>query len=247
MNTTYYFSHDGNARNDSKILELRAEHGWLGYGVYWGLIEMMFEHSDTKLKHKDIKIIAMFNNVDITVLSDVINTCITAQLFESDGEFFWSHGLLNRKGVFMDSIKQKSEAGKAGMAKRWGNRPNNTLDNAVITPIQHRNNDVITADNKERKVNKVNKEKKDIQKEKVEPLKTAYGIFNNVLLTDDEYDKLKNKYGIKRMESEIENLSTYMKSHNKEYASHYATILCWDRKNGKDEQADKPKDDRPFI
>jgi hypothetical protein len=29
-----YFSHDANARHDEKILELRAELGWEGYGTF---------------------------------------------------------------------------------------------------------------------------------------------------------------------------------------------------------------------
>ena len=40
---TYYFSHDYNARNDQRILQLRFKFGWEGYGIYWALLETMAE------------------------------------------------------------------------------------------------------------------------------------------------------------------------------------------------------------
>jgi uncharacterized protein YdaU (DUF1376 family) len=126
----YYFSHDSNARQDEKILMLRAEHSWEGYGIYWALIEMMFESGDTALHHNKIKGIAVSYNIDITLLQQVINTCIAEQLFTSDNEKFWSESLIRRKLKFQESKEKKSEAGKKGMAKRYGKQQN---ANGVIT------------------------------------------------------------------------------------------------------------------
>jgi hypothetical protein len=126
----YYFSHDANARQDEKILMLRAEHGWEGYGIYWALVEMMFESSDTALNHNKIKGIAVSYNIDITLLQSVINTCLTEELFTGDDDKFWSESLKRRKSKYHDTKSKKSEAGKKGMAKRWGEAKN---DNTVIT------------------------------------------------------------------------------------------------------------------
>ena len=96
----YYFSHDANARNDEKVLMLRAEHGMEGYGIYWALLEMMFESTDTTLSHDKLRGLSVSYNVDITLLESVINTCISERLFVSDGDKFWSESLLRRKGKF---------------------------------------------------------------------------------------------------------------------------------------------------
>jgi hypothetical protein len=141
MKEAYYFSHDANARQDEKILMLRAEHGWQGYGIFWALVEMMFESSDTSLHHNKIKGIAVSYNIDITVLESVINTCITEELFVSDGESFWSDSLIKRKSKYKELKEKKSEAGRKGMSKRWGNQQK---DNTVITD----DNTVITENNK---------------------------------------------------------------------------------------------------
>lgn len=59
--------------------------------------------------------------------------------------------------------------------------------------------------------------------------KNIYGEFKNVLLTDEEYEKVKSN----GWESLIEELSAYMDSTGKKYKSHYATITAWARRRGK--------------
>lgn len=70
--------------------------------------------------------------------------------------------------------------------------------------------------------------------------KDKYGEFQNVLLTEEEYKKLKEKFP-KDYSERIDNLSIYMRSKGKQYKSHYATILSWARKEDKN----KPKEIRP--
>ena len=59
--------------------------------------------------------------------------------------------------------------------------------------------------------------------------KHAHGFFTNVLLTDDELQKLAEE--IPNYEEYIEKLSQYIESKGKKYKSHYATILMWHRKD----------------
>lgn len=121
---------------------LRAEHGWEGYGIYWALVEMMFENADTALDQNKIKGIAVGHNIDITLLQSVINTCIKEGLFISDDNKFWSESLRRRKHKYQQLKEKKSEAGKKGMAKRWGS------DNADITELEDSYNTDITKNNK---------------------------------------------------------------------------------------------------
>ena len=44
---TFYFSHDYNARSDQKISKLLAKHGMLGYGLYWAIIENLYNNNNT--------------------------------------------------------------------------------------------------------------------------------------------------------------------------------------------------------
>jgi hypothetical protein len=68
------------------------------------------------------------------------------------------------------------------------------------------------------------------------PVKHKYGEYKNVLLTDEELDKLRDEY--MDCEDRIERLSSYIASTGKFYKSHYATIRNWARKD---------KEQRPVV
>ena len=68
---------------------------------------------------------------------------------------------------------------------------------------------------------------KDIDKK---PKKNKYGEFNNVLLTKQELEKLKEKYPNDYLQR-IERVSGYVASTGKSYKSHYATIINWAKKD----------------
>ena len=68
------------------------------------------------------------------------------------------------------------------------------------------------------------------------PAKHKYGEYNNVLLTDEELEKLNNEFA--DLDQRIERLSEYIASKGTKYKSHYATIKSWARK----ETEQKPKE-----
>lgn len=70
------------------------------------------------------------------------------------------------------------------------------------------------------------------------PRKHKYGEYKNVLLADDELEKLKAEYA--DYLDRIERLSSYIASTGKVYKSHYATIRNWaraDAEKGRDNGA----------
>lgn len=77
------------------------------------------------------------------------------------------------------------------------------------------------------------------------PKKHKHGEYNNVLLTDEELQKLQNEYP--DWAERIERLSSYVASTGKSYKSHYATIRNWarnDKQNGSDKNgaSERPAD-----
>ena len=65
------------------------------------------------------------------------------------------------------------------------------------------------------------------------PSAERYGEFQNVILTDEEHQKLVDRFPMD-YQDRIEALSQYMKQKGKRYKSHYATILAWARKDKRD-------------
>jgi predicted phage replisome organizer len=79
----------------------------------------------------------------------------------------------------------------------------------------------------------------DSKPKKSKSSKHKYGEYSNVLLTDEELDKLKAEYT--DWEERIERLSSYVASTGKSYKSHYATIRNWARKDAEKPQVQAKK------
>lgn len=76
------------------------------------------------------------------------------------------------------------------------------------------------------------------------PRKHKYGEYKNVLLTDDELNKLKADYA--DYLDRIERLSSYIASTGKAYKSHYATIRNWARADAAQQKTQRPNRQRDF-
>lgn len=71
---------------------------------------------------------------------------------------------------------------------------------------------------------------KDSEKKKKKPVRHKHGEYNNVLLSDEDFEKLKTEFPTD-YEDRIERLSSYMASTGKSYKNHLATIRNWARKD----------------
>lgn len=73
-----------------------------------------------------------------------------------------------------------------------------------------------------------------------------YGLYENVLLTDEDFAKLKAEFPHDYSER-IENLSAYMASHGKSYKNHLATIRNWAKKDKPQKQTKASRGGNPFL
>lgn len=97
-----------------------------------------------------------------------------------------------------------------------------------------------TADGTQIKNIKNIKNIKKESKESAPPQKHKHGEYKNVLLTNEEFEKLKAEYPTD-YKDRIENLSSYLASKNVSYKSHYAVIRRWAREDAKKKEVkDKP-------
>ena len=138
---TYYFTHDYNAHNDTKILYLRQDLGMEGYGIYWYLIESLAD-SGGILPLKILPVLARQMDCTLVKVEGIIRNY---ELFEINENQFFSQRLLNH----LDVRKALSDAGKQGANNRW----NNGVANGVA--IDHPN-----AKERKGKESKVDEEEK---------------------------------------------------------------------------------------
>lgn len=121
-NIQSYFSHDSNARNSDKLINVRMTLGAEGYGVYFMIIERLREEQDyTSIK--DYNVIAFDLRVSTSVVKKVVED-FGLFAFTENGERFYSESFLRRMNIKDETSKKLSEAGKKGAEKRWGNKNN---------------------------------------------------------------------------------------------------------------------------
>ena len=112
-NKSYYFSHDYNAANDTKVLFLRHQLGMEGYGIYWFIIERLAD-AGGKLPLELIPVLAMqMQSTDIKVKGVIMQF----DLFSINEGEFWSERLNEHLGL----RALLSESGKNGAISRWKN------------------------------------------------------------------------------------------------------------------------------
>jgi hypothetical protein len=108
--TSYYFSHDYNSRSDQKIKSLMVRHGMLGYGIFWAIIEELY--NNTNVLRMDYECIAYDLRVDVSIVKSVINDF---DLFVFDGDNFGSESVERRINERIEKSKKASES----VSKRW--------------------------------------------------------------------------------------------------------------------------------
>ena len=78
------------------------------------------------------------------------------------------------------------------------------------------------------------------------PTRHKYGMYKNVLLSDEEYQKLTEEFPHDYTER-IERLSEYIASTGKKYKNHLATIRSWAKKDTGAKPKSTPRSSNPFL
>jgi len=119
MKETFYFSHDYNARSDPKIIKLIMKYGMEGYGIYWSIIETLYEQDGFALR-SDYECIAFALRMDCDRIKEIIEK---SGLFKVENEKFFSESVLRR----LKTRDLKSSKTRASALKRWSKDDANAL------------------------------------------------------------------------------------------------------------------------
>jgi len=243
-----YFSH--NCGNDIKLEYLEAEHGLIGYAVFFKLLELIYFENGYFIEYNEkfVKLFAKRNNTEAQIIEDITTTCLEEGLFNKD--IFKKYGVLTSSGIqkrFTDAtIKRKQN----NVKKEY-----NLIDyeltpiNSEETPI---NSELSTQSKvKESKVNKtkVNKSKGDAAADQLSfselinfsefknEFENNISWVNGIVLefetlktkiTPEEIPKLLKRFGIAQITLQHPGWST-----KKDFAAHFKNWLKIHIKNNK--------------
>ena len=170
---TFYFSHDYNSRADEKIKLLIRKHGFLGYGIFWAIIEDLYNNANAL--RTDYEGIAFDLRVDIKIVKSVINDF---DLFIIKDDFFGSFSVQRR----LEERSARSKKARESANYRWSklkDDANALKDDANAMRTQCDSNAIKERKGKESKVKEI-KDNKDIDliKNEISKLSNNYAEEN---------------------------------------------------------------------
>jgi len=155
-----YFQHDYNVRSDDKIKSLIRKHGMIGYGVFWSIVEDLYNNLNA------IKLDCEGIAYDLRVEEDLVKSIIhDFGLFQINGDYFGSTGV--EKRLYERDIRSKRASENAN--KRWEKKQKDCKNDA--TALQDECNGIALKEKKvkesKRKESKVKEIKVKEKKEKI--------------------------------------------------------------------------------
>lgn len=164
MNHTFYFSHDYNVRSDWKIKSLIRVHGYLGYGLFWAIIEDLYVNNNSI--NYDIEQIAYDYRVEPVLIESILTKF---SLFIIENGNISSTSVAKR----LEEREYKSFIAKQNGKKNKGNKAEEKqpLSDGLPTDKQ---DEKVGLTIKERK-GKENKENNNLYSDEYERLWEVYG------------------------------------------------------------------------
>jgi len=179
MKETFYFSHDYNTRSDPKIKRLFQKHGLLGYGIFWALIEDLYQNANAL--PTDYESIAYDLRTECELVKSIVNDF---DLFQIVGETFQSLSIERR----LLERSEKSNKAKDSANARWNRVKDANALNKDANALQTQSDSNAIKESKE----KERKEKERKEKERKE--KNTKNVFSPPSSLDVENYFFKNGY-----------------------------------------------------
>lgn len=187
MKETFYFSHDYSARSDEKIKRLLRKYSMEGYGIYWAIIEDLYNNANAL--RLDYEGIAYELRVDENSIKSIINDF---DLFVIEGEVFGSISVQRR----LDERNEKSLKAKESANKRWSD----VKKNANALQSKSERNTIKESKGKESKV----KESKESKENESKLNQTAYEFLSLSIPIQLEQLWMKNRDKLSKKDDIVE-------------------------------------------
>ncbi len=206
MKETFYFSHDYNTRSDAKIKKLIQKHGYFGYGLFWCIVEDLYQNANAL--PTDYDGIAYEYRTDCNIIFSIINDF---DLFTINSDFFGSLSVERR----LNERNERSVKARESANKRW----NKCERIANALPTQCESNAI-----KERKGKEIKENKIDFY--------VFWNLYEKKVGSKSKCEKKWNNLNLETQQKIIETLPKFKNSiKDKQYQPHPETYLNQERWN----------------
>lgn len=155
-----------------------------------------------------------------------------------------------KKGIDLNTNKYNEICEKRRESGKKGGRPSKANETKQKQMKANESNTKAKKPDNREQITDNSKQITDNRDKQREESVSRYGEYNNVILSEEEVRKLKLEFPY-MWKDKLEALSEYMVTHNKQYASHYATIRRWIRtdlkKEGEEGREDNSSGDKGKV
>jgi hypothetical protein len=224
-NKADYFSHDANASSSKTLTILFNHFGHEGISAWWQLLELISGTDNQVIDTRNPVIgefLAAKMHFNPERLKEILKKMAELNAIDFDlyqDGIIWCQNLVDR---LVPVYK-----------KRGLDVPRKPIISVTETPVTVTETPVTVTETrqskvKERKVKERKVKKKVKKKEKI--IRIRYGEFKNVLLSDEELNKIKDKFSGSYLKL-IEAGSTWLEQNGKTRHNYYAFLLNWARRD----------------
>jgi hypothetical protein len=223
-----YFKHHTKMRHDVKIKRLISKYGLEGYGLYVLILESIAEDISTEspmpLLQETCEDIAEFYNCNSAKVDEIVKYMVSQNLFSIE--------TLSKKLACYKIYKYLEQSQTRSEKIRQ-----------LITAYKDRPEMQQIADMSQTVSDKSDRTEQNRTEEEQKKTRHKYGLYSNILLSDQDYHKLSED--LPNLNDLMEKMSTWCKANGKTYKDYAAALRNW----AKREPVDKPKkkQDDPWI
>ncbi len=213
--------------DDSRMKLVELKHGLVAYAVYVKLLQKIYGNKGYYMNWDEDNLLLFSGEYSLSVESvdAIVGDMLNRGIFHK--ELFEKYGILTSREIqeqylFVIAKRKNRELDERFRLINSEKTVVNSVDNTHSIVEDSIVKDSISEDRRENK------------KETASPTPTPRGEMNNVIMTEEEYERLKTRYS--DADTLIDKLSLYLASTGKSYSSHYATLVRWEE----DERAKEP-------
>lgn len=152
FNDRKYFPHYIDTLMDEKVVMMYAKFGLQGYGLFWRLLECLYDSPENRISIQDPKF-SIFCNRNLLNVHDTLHFIQTTDLFQFNDEYFWNLRVSNTKQEYRDYSSTMRMLGSKG-GKKSAERRKTQADAQADAQPKAQANKIKENKIKEKKVNK---------------------------------------------------------------------------------------------
>ncbi len=171
-----YFQHDYHARDDGKLLKIRAKFGnESGAGLFWFLVEIMAEDESGSFDNQAIDELSLMLGITQERIRAFIDYALEIHLFIKDGDRITSARMQEHK----EWRRSQSESGKRGAKARWKNdgKDSEPIATAMTSPKATAMHSIVQDRTVQNKTEQSSRAREGLVKETLQTEKPGYDGF----------------------------------------------------------------------